>query len=202
MWPRILTRKSNESDMSADERAVSDVVHQTVLADEMLLGSHFYPFPDRVIKPDTQHIARLIDKRTGRVLMKKAGQPDILLSAVEAFDRTWADDEVAQRFLRGHRIFMTGAMRRSDGKWFVDTADADDHELQILRRRLAGFGAVVNANTLSLGGAWGYLFVRLLVVVDAGRDYGRIVDARVQQHVDVCKAHDIGSPVSPFREIF
>ena len=140
--------------MSRDERAVSDPVRQTRLADETLRGSQFYPFPDRVVAPDRREIAILIDRRTGSVIVKRQGQPDLLLSACEAFDRTWAD--ASRPALRaGPQGTYDGAMRRGDGKWFVDTAEASDAEVRIVRLRLKGFGAIVSADTLSLGGAWG-----------------------------------------------
>lgn len=184
----------------ADERSVSDCVNQTMLANEMLRGSKFYPFPDRAVRPGRKELEDLA-RETHTMILKKEGYPDVLLCEREATDRTWQDDEVAQRVVHGREIHMVGAMQRKDSKWFVFKGDASDEEARIVHSRLKGLGAIINFNTLTPSGAWGLLFVHLTVIVDGTRGCGRVVDAQVGRLDDLRHTIDVGSPGSFFREV-
>lgn len=164
-----------------DERAISDPVSQTAVADEMFGDGPFYPFPRRAARPSRAELRSLLG--ADGVVLKRRDGPELLLSRREALSRDWGPDDVAQEFIRGRRIFMTGFMRRGDGAWIVDTSDADAEELAIVQDRLRGLGALINASTLSVDGSWGALVVAVTVTVRADLRIGRVTDARLRASV-------------------
>lgn len=183
------------------ERSISDAVVQTHLANEMLESSRYYPFPRRFVCPTTREVASLVRCPTDMIILKRGDDPDVRISAREGFSRRWSTDDVAQQDIRGREIRMMGAMCRRGGTWFVDTGDATREEAKIMRYRLKGFGAIVNAGTLSVDGAWGYLIFVIRVVVSTETRDGRIVDARATNNIDRNVLATLNEPGTRFRKM-